>query len=567
MITFREKIPIDKGWSADKKYKIIDEKGNAYLMRVSPPGQTARKEAQFEMMRRVAELGVPMCVPIEFGVSDDGAYSIHTWIDGSDAADVLPLCSETEQYAFGLRAGKILKTIHQIPAPESLETWESRMNRKIDSKIAHYQSCPIQFEGADRLIGYIDTARPLLKNRPQVYQHGDYHIGNMMIANGKLVIIDFDRDDYGDPWEEFNRIVWCAQTSPLFATGMVDGYFDKKPPEAFWRLLALYISSNTLSSVPWAIPFGEKEIAVMLNQARAVLSWYEDMTRIVPTWYQKGIYLQWIDKTPLRLKSPFDFSFLARYGTVFHVFDDQDSGNICFGVEKNGEKRFVKFAGAPTARYDGTKEEAIARLKSTAPIYRELAHESLVRLLTAEEVGGGYAMVFEWTVGDCMGKQYPASRSRFMALPMADKLRVYRDVLAFHALIVEKGWVAIDFYDGSVLYDATRHKTTICDIDFYCKSPRINDMGRMWGSSRFMSPEEFDLGATIDEISNVFTMGATAFQLFAEGDKSPAAWSLGDASHAVVLRATSPARADRQQTILQLIAEWEETCQLFNPTT
>jgi serine/threonine-protein kinase len=35
----------------------------------------------------------------------------------------------------------------------------------------------------------------------------------------------------------------------------------------------------------------------------------------------------------------------------------------------------------------------------------------------------------------------------------------------------------------------------------------------MWGSSRFMSPEEFELGATIDGSTNVFTMGAVSFEL------------------------------------------------------
>ena len=56
----------------------------------------------------------------------------------------------------------------------------------------------------------------------------------------------------------------------------------------FWELLALYISSNTLSSVPWAIPFGDEQIQVMVNQAKDVLSWYDDMKNSVPTWY-KGV--------------------------------------------------------------------------------------------------------------------------------------------------------------------------------------------------------------------------------------------------------------------------------------
>ena len=34
-----------------------------------------------------------------------------------------------------------------------------------------------------------------------------------------IMVIDFNRNDFGDPWEEFNRIVWCAPNTPLFATG------------------------------------------------------------------------------------------------------------------------------------------------------------------------------------------------------------------------------------------------------------------------------------------------------------------------------------------------------------
>jgi hypothetical protein len=40
----------------------------------------------------------------------------------------------------------------------------------------------------------------------------------MMIGRDRqLYIIDFNRSDFGDPWEEFNRIVWCAQAAPVFA--------------------------------------------------------------------------------------------------------------------------------------------------------------------------------------------------------------------------------------------------------------------------------------------------------------------------------------------------------------
>lgn len=55
----------------------------------------------------------------------------------------------------------------------------------------------------------------------------------------------------------------------------------------FWNLLALYICSNTLGSLPWAIPFGEQEITTMRNQAAEILQWYDGFRTVIPNWYQK----------------------------------------------------------------------------------------------------------------------------------------------------------------------------------------------------------------------------------------------------------------------------------------
>jgi len=274
--------------------------------------------------------------------------------------------------------------------------------------------------------------------------------------------------------------------------------------------------------------------------------------------------IQWIDGIPYRLKAPFDFSFLQQYGKVFQVFDDQDSGNICFGLADTDKRYFLKFAGAPTERACISAEEAVANLKCGAPVYRDLAHPNLVTLLDAEAIGGGFALIFEWTDGLCMGRQYPLSRETFRQLPIETKLRIFEDILVFHAHVAARGYAAIDFYDGSVLYDFQRGVTLICDIDFYVKMPYVNRMGRLWGSSRFMSPEEFQLGAEIDEITNVYTMGAMAFALFADSECSPEVWPLDGDLYAVARRAVSDDRSRRQQSIEQLIAEWNIKYDLYN---
>ena len=287
-MNFLAKEPINKGWSDDKKYCVTDEKGSRFLLRVSDPAHYDAKRAEFNAMKQVASLGVPMCLPIEFGTCEEGVFSIQSWIDGEDAEQVIPNCSHDQQYAYGLAAGRILCKIHSILAPEGQEDWEIRFNRKMDYKIQKYEECPLHYENGQAFIDYINHNRQLLKNRPQVFQHGDYHIGNMMIdRSGQLCVIDFNRSDYGDPWEEFNRIVWCAQKAPFFARGIVDGYFDGNVPMTFWKLLAVYIASNALSSLYWAIPFGQDEITVMQNQAKDILLWYDHMNNPVPAWYRR----------------------------------------------------------------------------------------------------------------------------------------------------------------------------------------------------------------------------------------------------------------------------------------
>ena len=277
--------PVSAGWSGDKKYCAIDEKGQKNFLRITPPEKTERAKKSFELQKSIHALGVPMCEPLECGDIENGFYTLQSWVAGENAEDYVPSMPEDDQYKLGLESGVILKLIHSIPAPDGAPDWETRFNAKIDRKIKSYCDCPIKFVGAEAFLKYLAQNRPLLRGRPQCFQHGDYHIGNMMVEHGKLVIIDFDRFDYGDPWEEFNRIVWCAQSSPRFAAGMVDGYFDGNVPMEFWRLLALYICSNTLSSIPWAIPFGEEEIRKFLDQAEEILGWYDGMTKIVPSWY------------------------------------------------------------------------------------------------------------------------------------------------------------------------------------------------------------------------------------------------------------------------------------------
>jgi len=282
------RIPLSKGWSADKKYHILTSDGNSYLLRISALDRLDRKHLEYTKMQEVAALGIPMCVPFEFGTCEDGVYTIQSWIDGQDAEALVPTLSADEQYTYGFEAGQIQKKIHTIPAPSTILPWENRYGKKIDTKLQRYQDCPLKYDNGQVFIDYIGKYRHLIRNRNTVFQHGDFHRGNMMFqAGGKLMIIDFDRCDFGDPWEDLAAITWDADLSPAFASGRIDGYFCNDVPEVFWRLLKLYICVGELSSLPWAIPYGQKEIDTILSNAENFLNWYDGAESCIPVWYGK----------------------------------------------------------------------------------------------------------------------------------------------------------------------------------------------------------------------------------------------------------------------------------------
>ena len=278
---------LNRGWSGDEKFVVWQPGGGRMLLRRAPLSRREEQRRAYEALRQLEGLPVRMSRPLEYFEDEDSAYLLLTWLEGEDAEPALARMSESERYRQGVTAGEYLRQIHSIPAPANQPDWEERYNAKIDRKIRQWDECPIELGECDCLKEYLSAHRALLSGRPQCFQHGDYHVGNLVIdRQNRLGVIDFNRWDYGDPWEEFNRITWCAQVSPAFASGYLNGYFGGVPEEAFFRLLKLYVASNQLSSIPWAIPFGPQEVDVMVRQTREVVAWYDGFREMVPRWYR-----------------------------------------------------------------------------------------------------------------------------------------------------------------------------------------------------------------------------------------------------------------------------------------
>lgn len=284
---------INKGVSGDYKYYVETAQGQRYLLRISNIESYERKKTMYDMMKRVASLGVSMSVPVDFGICNNGknVYQLLSWCDGETADVVLPELSYKEQYLLGVKAGQNLKKIHSIPAPCELEDWYDRFVRINDGRLRAFFNCGVHIDGSEAIWAFYEENRHLLRGRPQCFIHGDYHNDNLLITTDHdIVVVDLDLLDtlYGDPWSEFSKIL-NANLVPHFTTGQIHGYFDGEPPEEFWRILALYLSTGALMLVSWAVYVEPSCLNECKQTASNIMNWFDGMRSPVPKWYLREL--------------------------------------------------------------------------------------------------------------------------------------------------------------------------------------------------------------------------------------------------------------------------------------
>lgn len=284
--------PVLKGFSDDKKFFIEDKNGEKFLLKLFEYSSYENKLKEFNFMKLVETTGINMQRPIEFGVcnGNKNSYMLLSWVSGSDCVDVINDFSKKFQYELGVKAGGILSKIHSIPFNKDVEDWALRYGLKIRKKIEGYKNCSIKIPEDFKYIKILEESIGYLKNRPQTFHHGDFHLGNLVISEaGELGVIDFNRSDYGDPWEEFNRSIFTWQVSIPFMIGQIHGYFNNDIPDEFFRLLLVYMVTNAIGSIYWAIPFGEEEVNYMIKNAEELYDVYDGFKSFKPNWYQEKV--------------------------------------------------------------------------------------------------------------------------------------------------------------------------------------------------------------------------------------------------------------------------------------
>lgn len=257
--------------------------------------------------------------------------------------------------------------------------------------------------------------------------------------------------------------------------------------------------------------------------------------------------------------------YLSSVGSIFATFDRlEQSGNVSYGIEIDGAHYFVKSAGKPDSQSCFSLDERIALLRNAIALAGEIDHPSMPALRNViNRSTASPILVYDWVDGDLL--DVPRERRedpryayyRFRHLPASEIAAALDAVFEIHELLADRGWIAVDFYDGSLLYDFERSKVHVIDLDCYHRGPFVNTMGEMFGSSRFKAPEESTLHAAIDQRTTVFTLGRFMAVFLSNGALDRAPFRGSSNAFDVMTRACRPDPADRYQTVADFYSAWK----------
>ncbi|MFD7609884.1 serine/threonine protein kinase [Streptomyces sp. NPDC059828] len=249
-------------------------------------------------------------------------------------------------------------------------------------------------------------------------------------------------------------------------------------------------------------------------------------------------------------------AYVADIGTIFRTFADQDSGCVSYGVLIDGRKWFVKNASTPAT---------VSSLRRAVGVHQVVTHPAIAPLLHSISTDEGLALVYPWVPGEVLyhptrtrsgGRTAPHSpMARFRGLPLPEVHAALDTVLDAHLAVEAAGLVAVDLYDGCMLYNFDERRMSLCDLDEYRWGPFTLDADRLPGSSRYMAPEEFVRGAVIDIRTTVFNLGRALRLLLDAGDEEDQ-WRGTRNQLTVIQRATALDAQGRFPTVRSLVEAW-----------
>ncbi|MDM5155360.1 aminoglycoside phosphotransferase family protein [Bacillus sp. DX1.1] len=281
---------IPKGFSFDEKYKIELENGDVYFIKVCDFSTNKHKQEEFEYIRHFEWSGIPVPIPFHFlNLAEfNKCVQVYGWVNGEDGEVALGKLTIEEQYKAGKAAGEVLKRIHTLEKNDVKESWETYRWAKYERYLTQLMEYEVDYIDLDPVLTFVEDHKYLLKDRPIVFLHDDFHPANMMFHNKEFqAVIDFDRFGFGDPIHDFYKVaLFTTKISAPFAIGQVHGYFDGEPSLHFWKLYTLYAAMTFPSDIVWSHKVTPDLLDRMKERLNRIFDDHDGFTSYIPGWYK-----------------------------------------------------------------------------------------------------------------------------------------------------------------------------------------------------------------------------------------------------------------------------------------
>lgn len=144
---------------------------------------------------------------------------------------------------------------------------------------------------------------------------------------------------------------------------------------------------------------------------------------------------------------------------------------------------------------------------------------------------------------------------RFQTQPLDVVLGAAASILDAHLAVAAAGFVAVDLYDGTLLWDEATETMRLIDLDEYRPGPFAVSGERLPGSLHYMAPEELRQGGLTDERTTVFGLGRALHHLLAGPDR----WRGSVHQRDVIAGATRTDPDLRFASVAEFVAAWTES--------
>ena len=183
-----------------------------------------------------------------------------------------------------------MKKIHRCTPENEIDWYEIRWNKYLRKK-QDVRKNNLSFTKQKYIKSYIEKNFILLRNSPIAFQHDDFIPRNIIIDEKNQVlsgIIDFNRYDWGDPWEVFFIIPkYPVEISIPFAIGQIAGYFEDLIPDDFWQKYNLFTALNFHATILGGFTYNDLE--VYEEKINRILKTHDFQYGGPPSWYTKEI--------------------------------------------------------------------------------------------------------------------------------------------------------------------------------------------------------------------------------------------------------------------------------------